>query len=115
MPGSALPGPAAGKFRGNRCSGGRGELSAHDCAVVAARLRLSTREAQIIRGLMTERKDHAIAHQLGVSYNTLRTQLSRLYRKLGVQTRVGVVVAVFSETLKIVREKTEIELKRKKS
>ena len=33
----------------------------------------------------------------------------------GVQTRVGVVVAVFSEALKIFGEKTEIELERKKS
>ena len=51
---------------------------------------------------MDEQKDRAIAHQLGISYNTLRTQLSRLYRKLGVQTRIGVAVAVFSEAMKIV-------------
>lgn len=57
----------------------------------------------------------AIAHQLGISYNTLRTQLSRLYRKFGVQTHIGVVVAVFTEAMTIVGEKNEIELKRKKS
>ena len=39
-----------------------------------------------------------------ISYNTLRTQLSRLYRKLGVQIRVGVAVVVFNEALKIVVE-----------
>ena len=46
----------------------------------------------------------AIAHQLGISYNTLRTQLTRLYRKLGVQSRIGVAVAVFSEAMRIVAE-----------
>lgn len=61
----------------------------------------------IIHGIVNEQKDQAIAHELGISYNTLRTQLSRLYRKLGVQTRVGVAVAVFSEALKIVGEESQ--------
>ena len=92
-----------------------GGLCEADWEIVAARLRLTMREAQIIRRIVTELKDQAIAHELGISYNTLRTQLSRLYRKLGVQTRIGVAVAVFSEALKIIGEKNEIELRRKKS
>ena len=56
---------------------------------------------------MDKQKDRAIALALGISYNALRTQLSRLYRKLGVQTRIGVVVAVFSEALRIVGEQSE--------
>ena len=53
---------------------------------------------------MDKQKDRAIALELGMTYNTLRKQLSRLYRKLGVQTRIGVAVAVFSEAMKIVAE-----------
>ena len=53
---------------------------------------------------MDKQKDRAIAHELGMTYNTLRKQLSRLYRKLGVQTRIGVAVAVFSEAMRIVAE-----------
>ena len=53
---------------------------------------------------MDKQKDRAIALELSVSYNTLRTQLSRMYRKLGFKTRIGVAVAVFSEALKIVAE-----------
>ena len=53
---------------------------------------------------MDKHKDRAIALELSTSYNTLRTQLSRLYRKLGVQTRIGVAVAVFSEAMRIVAE-----------
>ena len=72
--------------------------------MVAQRLGLSERETQIVELLLCELKDRAIAHQLGISYNTLRKQLSRLYRKLGVQTRIGVAVAVFSEAMRIVAE-----------
>lgn len=86
---------------------GAGVVSVGDWAMIVCRLGLSMREAQIIRHIVAEQKDQAIALELGISYNTLRTQLSRLYTKLGVQTRVGVVVAVFSEELKIVGEERE--------
>ncbi len=99
--GAAVPPRPLGEGGG---SGGEGLLSSGDWAVVVRRLRLSKREAQIICLIVTEQKDRAIALELGISYNTLRTQLSRLYRKLGVQTRVGVMVTVFSEALKIVAE-----------
>ena len=72
--------------------------------VLAQRLALSERETQIVELLLCEMKDRAIAHQLGMTYNTLRKQLSRLYRKLGVQTRIGVAVAVFREAMRIVEE-----------
>ena len=62
---------------------------------------------EVICGICDEQKDQTIAHELGINYNTLHTHLSRLYRKLGVQTRVGVVMAVFSEAPKIVREESQ--------
>ncbi len=75
--------------------------------MVTQRLGLSGREMQIVEFLLCEMKDQVIAHQLGISYNTLRTQLGRLYRKLGVQTRIGVAVAVFSEAMRIVGEERD--------
>lgn len=80
---------------------GAGGLSDGDWAMIVRRLKLSTRESEIIRGLVTEQKDQAIAHELGISYNTLRKQLSRLYRKLGVQTRVGVVVRAYEALIEL--------------
>lgn len=65
----------------------------------------------IIRGIVDEQRDQAIAQEIGISYNTLRTQLSRLYRKLGVQTRVGVAVAAFTELITI-RQK-EVDARQK--
>ena len=95
-----LPGAGAGggRFRG---------LSDGDWAMIVARLGLSIRESEIIRYLVQERKDHAIAHELGMTYNTLRKQLSRLYRKLGVQTRVGVVVRAFETYIEMRQLETE--------
>ncbi len=75
-------------------------------------LRLSNREIEIIQCLIREQKDLAIAQELGISYNTLRTQLSRLYRKLGVHSRTGVVVAVLGEVIRRMGEETTIGSKK---
>lgn len=83
---------------------GAGGLSDGDWVVIVRRLRLSLREGEVIRCLVCEQKDRVIAVQLGISTHTVRSHLERIFRKLGVHTRVGVVVAVFSEALKIVRE-----------
>lgn len=96
--GTSVPPRPLGESRGT------GGFSSGDWFRVAQRLGLSERETQIVELLLCELKDRAIAHQLGISYNTLRTQLSRLYQKLGVQTRIGVAVAVFSEAMRIVGE-----------
>lgn len=68
--------------------------------IIVERLGLSNREIEIILYIMAERKDLFIAKELGISYNTLRTRLSRLFRKLGVHSRTGVVVAVFNEVIR---------------
>ena len=81
-------------------------------SIVVTELLSATRlVVAIIRGIVNEQKDQAIAYELGISYNTLRMQLSRLYRKLGVQTRVGVAVAAFTELITI-RQK-EVDARQK--
>ncbi len=52
-----------------------------DWAMVVRRLRLSVREAEIIRCIIAEQKDRVIAAQLGISTHTVRSHLERIFRK----------------------------------
>jgi DNA-binding NarL/FixJ family response regulator len=66
---------------------------------IANSLRISDRELQIIQEIFDDRKESAIADDLTISVHTVHTHLERLYRKLGVNTRVGLVVYILSEYL----------------
>jgi DNA-binding CsgD family transcriptional regulator len=60
-------------------------------------LRLTGRELQIVRYVFESRKERAIAAQLGTSLHTVRNQIYRLYRKLGVHSRVALVTRVVAQ------------------
>jgi DNA-binding CsgD family transcriptional regulator len=66
---------------------------------IAQSLRISDRELQIIQGIFDDRKEFAIADELSISIHTVHTHLGRLYRKLGVSSRAGLVVCILSEYL----------------
>jgi DNA-binding NarL/FixJ family response regulator len=66
---------------------------------IAKSLRLSPRELQIIQAIFDDRKELAIAHELTISVHTVHTHLERLYRKLGVSSRVGLILSILSEYL----------------
>ena len=66
---------------------------------VASRLVLSDRERNIIRAVFDDQKESAIAAQLGTSPHTVHTHLVRLYRKLGLSSRVELVVRIVAEHL----------------
>lgn len=59
---------------------------------IARKLGLSHREQQIARGILADRKELAIARRLGISEHTVHTHLERLYRKLGVSSRLQLVI-----------------------
>lgn len=50
-------------------------------------LKLSPGERQLLQLLADRQRTAAIAEQLGVSVNTIKTRLARLYRKLGANSR----------------------------
>ena len=78
---------------------GRSILPPDAWEVIAHSLRISGRELQIIQEIFDDRKESAIADDLTISVHTVHTHLERLYRKLGVSTRVGLVVCILSEYL----------------
>jgi DNA-binding NarL/FixJ family response regulator len=64
---------------------------------VGARLGTSERELEIVRGVLHDRKQSAIASQLGISTHTVHTHLVRLYLKLGVRSRMELAMRVMAE------------------
>lgn len=52
---------------------------------------LSPRERQILEGLARGRQYKEIADELGVSFNTVRTHIGRIYQKLHVHSRTEAV------------------------
>lgn len=68
---------------------------------IAASLSLSPRELQTIQGIFEDKKEAAIARQLGISPHTVHTYLERIYHKLAVNSRVQVVVRVVAEYLSL--------------
>ena len=69
--------------------------------VVSELLELNSREVDIVKALFLDQKEYLIALELRISPNTVHTYVRRLYRKLGVSTRLGVVVCVFEEYVRI--------------
>ena len=66
---------------------------------ISKSLRISDRELQIIQEIFDDRKEYAIADELKISVHTVHTHLERLYRKLGVSSRVALVLYILSEYL----------------
>lgn len=78
---------------------GQGLFSATDWERLADSLKLSPREVDIVRGVLDDRTNAAIADRLRISPHTVHTHLGRLYQKLNVRSRVELVVRIFGEYL----------------
>lgn len=76
---------------------GRSILRNDAWKVIAQSLRISKRELQIIQGIFDDQKEFAIADELMISVHTVHTHLGRLYRKLGISSRVSLVLYILSE------------------
>jgi DNA-binding CsgD family transcriptional regulator len=66
-------------------------------------LGFSRREIEIVRGIMDDETEGSIAATLGISAHTVHTHVTRLHRKLEVVDRVGLVLRVVSEFLRLTR------------
>lgn len=66
-------------------------------------LGLSTRQAEIVCLLLEGHKIYAVAVTLGISPDTVRAHLRRLYRKLAVADRLDLVIRCFREFRRLSR------------
>ena len=69
--------------------------------ILARSLGWSHRESEIVPALLDDRKGTAIAAHLGISRHTVHTHTERLYRKMGITSRVELVRRIFVEYLRV--------------
>jgi len=70
-------------------------LSEQELTVLTDGLRLSTRQAEIARLISQGMSDKQIAWQLGISFGTLRTHMSRLFQKCDVKDRLELLARIY--------------------
>ena len=66
---------------------------------ISRSLHLSTREQQLLRGVLDDWTDASIASALGISPHTVHTHFERLHQKLGVPNRARLILRVVDEFL----------------
>ncbi|MBN1506018.1 MAG: response regulator transcription factor [Sedimentisphaerales bacterium] len=71
-------------------------LSEQEWGMLTDNLRLSSRQAEIARLVLRGMADKQIAWQLGISFGTLRTHMSRLFQKCDVNDRLELLVRIYA-------------------
>ncbi|OYW44086.1 MAG: helix-turn-helix transcriptional regulator [Sphingomonadales bacterium 12-68-11] len=83
---------AMGAWLGNRLTSARPTAAPFVRNAAAIRsLGLSPREIEVIERLAAGESNKEIARRLGISPNTVKTHVTRVYEKLGVQRRVQAI------------------------
>jgi DNA-binding NarL/FixJ family response regulator len=97
----STPKPSSGEEAEDAASVADRMLSDRAWEEVGRSLKLSARELDVIRYVFADLKEAHIAEALGISRHTVRTYSERLYRKLGVASRVELVVRVVGEYVRL--------------
>jgi len=71
-------------------------LDAEAWVAVVRELELSPQQARIVEALLRGMRDKQIAGTLGLRVPTIRTYLDRIFRRVGVQDRVELILKVFT-------------------
>ncbi len=83
----------------SRSGKGAAVFSSNSWMQLSTALQLSQRELQIVQHIFEDRKEDAIAFELGISPHTVNTYVQRLYSKLAVRSRAQLIVCVVSRYL----------------
>src|SRR5262245_45797481 len=100
------PSSVAGHSRSKRRREGS-VISDEMWRALARSLGWSHRQSEIVPALFDDRKETAIAAGLGISRHTVHTHTERLYRKMGITSRVELVRRIFVEYLRVARTQAE--------
>jgi DNA-binding NarL/FixJ family response regulator len=86
-------------FEATPAARGSGLFSTNSWSRLSTSLQLSQRELQIVQHIFEDRKEDAIAFELGISPHTVNTYVQRLYTKLAVRSRAQLIVCVVARYL----------------
>jgi DNA-binding NarL/FixJ family response regulator len=75
-----------------RVNADEGPISAQELVELRERLKLSPRQTEIVNHVLHGRAYKQIAGEMGISTATVRTHLSRLFRKFDVNDRVELIL-----------------------
>ncbi len=75
-------------------------FSERDWTRLKEQLDLPPRQAEVLRRVMGGLSDKQIAYATGISVNTVRTHMSRLFSKFGARDRVELIVYMFGHLQK---------------
>jgi len=70
-------------------------LSEQELGLLRHELSLSSRQTEIARLISRGMSDRQIAEQLGISFGTVRTHMSRLFQKCNVDNRLQLLAQVY--------------------
>jgi len=71
-------------------------FSEQEWTQLTERLHLPARQAEITRHIMCGKSDKQIARAMGISITTVRTHVSRLFRKFDLNDRMELMLHVFA-------------------
>ncbi len=72
-----------------------GLFSEQEWTRIKERLGLPPRQAEILKCVMGGMSDKQVAVATGISVNTVRTHMTRLFRKFGSNDRVELIISIF--------------------
>jgi DNA-binding CsgD family transcriptional regulator len=73
-----------------------GLFSEQEWTRIKERLGLPPRQAEILRCVLGGMSDKQVAAATGISVNTVRTHMTRLFRKFGANDRVDLIISLFA-------------------
>lgn len=76
-------------------------LPASDWASMKSDLRMSMRESQIALLMLSNHRETEVSAKLAISVHTVHSHVERLYRKLKVGNRSGLVVCLFEAYVRL--------------
>jgi DNA-binding NarL/FixJ family response regulator len=93
---------------------GIGTIEDEEWQRVASSMALTPQQARVVRLILGSRADKQIAREIGVSFGTVRTHLSRIFERTGTSGRMELAALVFTRLMELREREREGKRKRER-